>query len=166
MNREAGGLRITVVALLSLSLASCYAHYSWIAVEAAQTDAAFTDASALKFSKEEAAMAVRVVAEIAQSLGLEISRMNRLPPPEPTPENPFQRLALFQGSGGNSNLLLAIAISEDRSVIRCWISDLDHSQETEFVTELVKSLQAGLARAFPTRNVTMGDGRKLRIYAG
>jgi hypothetical protein len=166
MNRAFREVLITAVALLPLSLASCYAHYAWIAVEAPQSDAESADVSAATFSEAEAAAAVQVAVKITRSLGLEFSRMNRLPAPEPTPEDPFRRLALFQGSGENDNLLLTVAIRDDGSIIRCWISDLDHPRETELASELLEALKAELGRAFPNRTIRVGDGRKLRIFAG
>jgi hypothetical protein len=166
MSRGFRSAALGVMAMASLSLVACYAHYAWIAVEASQTSTTISEARAATLSEAEIAEAVAIAGQIARSHGLEVSRMDRLPPPEPTPEDPFRRLALFRGSGEYENLQLSVAIRDDRSVIRCWISDLDHARETGFTSALVKTLKEQFERAFPTRAISVGDGRKLRIYAG
>jgi len=166
MARALFGTALSVIAMASLSSVACYAHYAWIAVEASETDTTDAETPTATLSEAEITEAVAIVGQIARLHGLEVSRMDRLPPPEPTSEDPFRRLALFRGSGEYQDLQLAVGIRDDRSVIRCWISDLDHARETGFTSALVKALKEQLERAFPTRTISVGDGRKLRIYAG
>ena len=166
MTRALFGTALSVIAIASLALVACYAHYAWIAVEASETDTTDAKTPTATLSEAEIAEAVAIAGQIARSHGLEVSRMDRLPPPEPTPQDPFRRLALFRGSGEYQDLQLAVAIRDDRSVLRCWISDLDHARATGLTSALVKALKEQLERAFPTRTISVGDGRKLRIYAG
>jgi len=166
MRRRLRGFARIAGAALPLSLVACYAHYSWIALEAVPTSTASTEGGAAAFSQPEVAEAVEIAAEVARSLGLEVSEMDQLPPPEPTTEDPFRRLALFRGSGEYENLQLSVAIRDDRSILRCWISDPEHPGETEVVRALVKGLEEQLERAFPERRIRVGDGRKLRWFGG
>jgi len=156
------------MAFVVLSLGSCRAHYSWVNVDAADpTSSALTSSDhRIVFSESERRAAVSVAASVAERLGLRSSSMRELLPSRTTAENPFRELALFQGSGSSRNLLLTVAVKDDGSVLRFWISDLDHSQQTELVRELVSALKEELTRIFPNQRITVGDGRKLRIYAG
>ena len=149
---------LTIVA--SISLASCYAHYSWLTVDAGDPR------SSSVFVEGEKRAAISAAASVAEKLGLRSSWMQGLAPSRATAGNPFQELALFQGSGRSSNLMLTVAVKDDGTVLRFWISDLDHSQPTELVSELVRALKEELQRTFPNRRITVGGGRKLRIYAG
>lgn len=153
--RSASRTHLSLTTLVALCVTSCYAHYAWIGVD---RGAAFSD--------EEKRAAVGVAASVAERLGLRSSWMQGLAPARMTEENPFQELALFQGTGENRNLLLTVAVKDDGSQLRFWISDLDHSQETKLVRDLVNGLKDELARLFPDRRFTVGDGRRLRLYAG
>ncbi|HEY5656223.1 MAG TPA: hypothetical protein VIY27_00390 [Myxococcota bacterium] len=152
----------------ALCAASCHAHYAWIALDADGRSGSARDAGdrIATFSDADRQAAVAVAAAVATSLGLRPSWTQRLGATEPTPENPFQELALFQGDGPNSNLMLAVGVAQDGSLLRFWISDLEHAQQTPLVRDLVAALKEALARAFPGRRITTGDGRKLRLYAG
>ncbi len=166
MQRRLRRLARIASAALSLSLVACYAHYAWIALEAVPTSTTSAEVGAAAFSESEVAEAVEIAAEVARSLGLEPSEMDRLPPPEPTAEDPFWRLALFRGRGEYENLQLAVALRDDRAALRCWISDAEHASESAVVRELVKALEEQLERAFPKRGISVGAGRKLRWFGG
>ena len=166
MRRRLRIAQLTTIASISVSLAGCYAHYSWLAVDATQTSADDRGTSTSTFSDREVTAAVQVAAEIARAVGLEISPMDGIRPTQPTRYNPFRELALYQGTGDNQGLLLTIAIKDDGSVIRLWISDLQHGDATDLVQELVRRLGPALKQAFPNRRVNYGEGRKLRIYGG
>jgi hypothetical protein len=164
-----GGARVSYLRVpltaFALFITSCYAHYSWLSVDAGDRAAlALGSGDQVAFSDQDKRAAVRVASSVAERLGLQLSWMEGLRPARMTPENPFQELALYQGTGRNSNLLLTVAVKDDGSVLRFWISDLDHSQRTELVGQIVQALKDELARAFPDRGITIGEGHKLRIY--
>jgi hypothetical protein len=155
---------VALTILTSVCIASCYAQYSWLSVDAG-VDSNSSE-RAVVFSETERRAAINAAAAISLQIGLRPSPMAGMVPSKPTPENPFRELALFQGSGDNSNLILTVALKDDGTVLRFWISDLDHSHPTELVVKLVSALKEMLERTFPDRKITVGGGRKLRIYAG
>jgi len=160
------GFAFIASAALPLSLVACYAHYSWIALEAVPKSTASAEVGAVTFSEPEVAEVVEIAEEVARSLGLGRSEMDRLPPPEPTAEDPFWRLVLFRGRGEYENLQLAVALRDDRAALRCWISDADQPRESPVVRELAKALEEKLERACPKRSISVGAGRKLRWFGG
>lgn len=159
---------IALLAVMSLPLVGCYAHYSWLAVHsipAAGPDTASHDPQGV-FSEEDERAAISIAASVAARFELRESWMEGLEPTAPDRSSGFRELAMFQGSGRNANLMLTVSVTHDGTILRFWISDLDHSQQTRLVGKLVSALKRELKSTFANREIQVGDGRKLRLYAG